>query len=214
MVSEERKCQERERNAERGLRMALAEVRDLPAPFACSFARLALEAAAQRFQADDSAEAHECLDLLIRRGGRGAEIALSFADAVGIPRTAACSTRPTLALDTLSRKTARISFKRPASNDWAQMGRWEPIESAGDALRRQSQAEIVNEILAGGAVAASFTAGAAVFKAKLEATTQREKNRMDTEIERLRIASNERIAGLQARRQLPAADVNDNEPGA
>nr|BFD88335.1 hypothetical protein StreXyl84_77360 [Streptomyces sp. Xyl84] len=90
------------------------------------------------------------------------------------------------------------------------------IESAGDALKRQSQGEIINEILAGGAVAASFTAGAAVVKARLEATTQREKNKLDAETERLRIASNERIAGLQAmtRQQLPAAEAEGDEPEA
>ncbi|WP_328952516.1 hypothetical protein OG778_36365 (plasmid) [Streptomyces sp. NBC_00184] len=72
------------------------------------------------------------------------------------------------------------------------------IESADDALKRQSQGEIINEVLAGGAVAASFTAAASVAKAKIEATTQRERNKQDTETERLRIASQERIAGLQA----------------
>ncbi|WP_330242433.1 hypothetical protein [Streptomyces sp. NBC_00525] len=206
MVSEEDTCRERRHDVDRALRAALAEARDLPDAFACSFARLALEAAAQRLRADDPAEARECLDLLIGRGGQGAEIAVGFADALGIPHDAARRTDPPPALDTLSRKTGRIG-----------------IESADEALRRQSRAEIVNEILAGGAVAASFTAGAAVLKAKLEATTQREKNRMDTETERLRIASDERIAGLQARsgrQPLPAADADaeddaeDDEPGA
>ncbi|MGW1183686.1 hypothetical protein ACWD7Y_09595 [Streptomyces drozdowiczii] len=43
-----------------------------------------------------------------------------------------------------------------------------------------------------------------------------EKNSMDMEIERLRIASHERIAGLRARsgQQLPAADANDEETEA
>ena len=90
-----------------------------------------------------------------------------------------------------------------ADDDWA-------IESADDALRRQSQGEIINEILAGGAVAASFTAVASVAKAKIEATTQREKNKQDTETERLRIASQERIAGVQAASgQLSTADTDD-----
>jgi hypothetical protein len=73
-----------------------------------------------------------------------------------------------------------------------------PIESADEALKRAAEPEIVNEILAGGAVAASFTAAAGVAKAKIEATTQRRKNDLDAETERLRIAAEERIAGFQA----------------
>lgn len=84
------------------------------------------------------------------------------------------------------------------------------IESADDALKRQSQGEIINEVLASGAIAASFTAVAGVAKAKIEATTQREKNKQETETERLRIASQERIAGLQAASgQFPAADADN-----
>ncbi len=150
-------------------------------------------------------------------GGRSAEIALRFADVLGIQRDVEWDPGSSLALDTRSTKTARVNFDPEAFNRLLEGGHWDHVESADDALRRQSQAEIVNEILAGGgAVAASFTAAAAVLKAKLEATTQREKNRMDMEIERLRIASHERIAGLQARsgQQLPAADVNDDEPEA
>lgn len=47
-------------------------------------------------------------------------------------------------------------------------------------------------------------------------TSPVEKNSMDMEIERLRIASHERIAGLRARsgQQLPAADANDEETEA
>ncbi|MGD6747208.1 hypothetical protein ACOKM3_35875 [Streptomyces sp. BH106] len=73
-----------------------------------------------------------------------------------------------------------------------------PIESADEALKRAAEPEIVNEILAGGAVAASFTAAATVAKAKIEATTQRRKNDLDAETERLRIAAEERIAGFQS----------------
>ncbi|WP_260868134.1 hypothetical protein [Streptomyces sp. SLBN-134] len=76
----------------------------------------------------------------------------------------------------------------------------EYVERAEEALERQSKAEIVNEILAGGAIAASVTAAASVAKAKIEATTQRRKNDLDAETERLRIASEERIAGIQAMR--------------
>ncbi|WP_329021922.1 hypothetical protein [Streptomyces sp. NBC_01423] len=216
MVSEEGKRQDRKRSVDHGLRTALAEASELPDAFARAFARLALEAAAQRFEADDPAEAQECLALLVGRGGRGAEIALRFADVLGIPRDADRGAGPPLVLDTRSTKTARVNLDPDAFDRLMVSDRWDRLESAEDALRRQSQAEIVNEILAGGAVAASFTAAAAVLKAKLEATTQREKNRMDMEIERLRIASHERIAGLQARsgQQLPAADANDEEPQA
>lgn len=73
-----------------------------------------------------------------------------------------------------------------------------PVESAEDALKRQAEPELMNEILAGGAVAASFTAAAGIAKAKIEATTQRRKNELDAETERLRIESEERIARLQA----------------
>ncbi|GAA2990283.1 hypothetical protein JCM13580A_63650 [Streptomyces drozdowiczii] len=216
MVSEEGRHQERQRSVDCALRTALAEAGELSDAFARAFARLALEAAAQRFGADDPAEAQECLALLVRRGGRSAEIALRFADVLGIQRDVEWDPGSSLALDTRSTKTARVNFDPEAFNRLLEGGHWDHVESADDALRRQSQAEIVNEILAGGAVAASFTAAAAVLKAKLEATTQREKNRMDMEIERLRIASHERIAGLQARsgQQLPAADVNDDEPEA
>ncbi|MFJ8827678.1 hypothetical protein ACIREE_38805 [Streptomyces sp. NPDC102467] len=79
-----------------------------------------------------------------------------------------------------------------------QLGR--SVESANEALKRSAEPEIVNEILAGGAVAASFTAAASVAKAKIEATTQRRKNDLDAETERLRIASEERVAGIQAMR--------------
>ncbi|MFJ9180659.1 hypothetical protein [Streptomyces sp. NPDC102360] len=81
---------------------------------------------------------------------------------------------------------------------WGGTEGWRSIESADAALKRAAEPEIVNEILAGGAVAASFTAAASVAKAKLEATTQRRKNDLDAETERLRIASEERIAGFQA----------------
>lgn len=72
------------------------------------------------------------------------------------------------------------------------------VETADEALKRQAQGEIVNEVLAGGAMAASFTAVASITKAKLEATTQRRKNDLDAETQRLKIASDERVAGLQA----------------
>lgn len=216
MVCEEGEGRERRRGVEEGLRTALAEAGELPDAFARAFARLALEAAAQRFGADDPAGARECLALLAGRGGRDAEIALRFAGVLGISGEAVRGAGPPSSVETRSTKTGRVTSVPGASDGrWESAGR-EPVESADEALLRQSQAEIVNEILAGGAVAASVTAAAAVVKARLEATTQREKNRMDMEIERLRIASQERIAGLQARggQQLPAADANDEESEA
>ncbi|MGP3775460.1 hypothetical protein ACTWJ8_32035 [Streptomyces sp. SDT5-1] len=86
------------------------------------------------------------------------------------------------------------------------------IESADEALKRGAEPEIVNEVLAGGAVAASFTALTGIAKAKMEATTQRRKNDQDTETERLRIESNERIEDLRAMR--PQAQSADAEPDA
>ncbi|MFZ3570611.1 hypothetical protein ACOKM5_27145 [Streptomyces sp. BH097] len=85
------------------------------------------------------------------------------------------------------------------------------IESADAALKRGAEPEIVNEILAGGAVAASFTAAASIAKAKLEATTQRQKNTLDAETERLRIESNERIAGFQG--MTAQVETEGPEPG-
>lgn len=215
MVCEESEGRERRRGVEEGLRTALAEAGELPDAFARAFARLALEAAAQRFGADDPAGARECLALLAGRGGRDAEIALRFAGVLGLSDEAGRGAGPPSSVETRSTKTGRVSVPGASDGRWESAGR-EPVESADEALMRQSQAEIVNEILAGGAVAASVTAAAAVVKARLEATTQREKNRMDMEIERLRIASQERIAGLQARggQQLPVADANDEEPEA
>ncbi|MCG7527236.1 hypothetical protein MHW47_22685 [Streptomyces sp. OfavH-34-F] len=215
MVCEEGEGRGRRRGVEEGLRTALAEAGELPDAFARAFARLALEVAAQRFGADDPAGARECLALLAGRGGRDAEIALRFAGVLGLSGEAGRGAGPPSSVETRSTKTGRVSVPGASDGRWESAGR-EPVESADEALRRQSQAEIVNEILAGGAVAASVTAAAAVVKARLEATTQREKNRMDMEIERLRIASQERIAGLQARggQQLPAADANDEEPEA
>lgn len=86
------------------------------------------------------------------------------------------------------------------------------IESADQALSRQARAEIVNEILAGGAVAASVTAAASVAKAKIEATTQRRKIDLDAETQRLKIASDERIAGFQAlRAQAPQGEPAESD---
>ncbi|WP_372350921.1 hypothetical protein [Streptomyces sp. KL116D] len=87
-----------------------------------------------------------------------------------------------------------------------------PVESADETLKRGAEPEIANEILAGGAVAASFTAAASIAKAKIEATTQRRKNHLDAETERMRIAADERIAGLQAMRAQ--AEPEGPEPDA
>ena len=73
-----------------------------------------------------------------------------------------------------------------------------PIETADETLKRAAEPEIVNEILAGGAVAASFTATASIAKAHIEAKTQRRKNELDSANEQRRIESNERIAGMKA----------------
>ncbi|MGW0682896.1 hypothetical protein ACWD2L_05980 [Streptomyces sp. NPDC002754] len=86
-----------------------------------------------------------------------------------------------------------------------------PIESADATLRRGAEPEIVNEILAGGAVASSFAAAASVAKAKLEATTQRRKNDLDADNERRRIESNERIAGFQG--MTAQTEVEGTDPG-
>ncbi|MFE5178839.1 hypothetical protein [Streptomyces sp. NPDC056634] len=80
------------------------------------------------------------------------------------------------------------------------------IEDADDALLRQSKPELFNEVLASGAVAASLTAAATVAKAKIEATTQRHKDELEAQTQRLKIASDERIAGFQARAQIDPAD--------
>lgn len=80
------------------------------------------------------------------------------------------------------------------------------------ALRRGATPELINEILAGGAVAASFTAAATVAKARIEATTQRLKNEQDAETEQQRIASQERTAALQAREQTKQVRLQAEHP--
>lgn len=86
------------------------------------------------------------------------------------------------------------------------------VESAMAALRRGATPELINEILAGGAVAASFTAAATVAKARIEATTQRLKNEQDAETEQQRIASQERTAALQAREQTKQVRLQAEHP--
>ncbi|WP_371790207.1 hypothetical protein OG285_04275 [Streptomyces sp. NBC_01471] len=86
-------------------------------------------------------------------------------------------------------------------------------ESANEALERQAKPELINELLAGGTVAASFTAAASVAKAKIEATTQRRKDELGAGNERLRIESQERTATRQAVEQTKQARFQaQNQP--
>ncbi|MEU8975998.1 hypothetical protein AB0D11_43640 [Streptomyces monashensis] len=82
-----------------------------------------------------------------------------------------------------------------------------PIESAQAAVQRSSEPGIVDELITGGAVAASFTAAAAITKAKIEATTQRRRNALDAETKRLEIESQERQATLQQREETKRARI-------
>ncbi len=69
-------------------------------------------------------------------------------------------------------------------------------EAATASLKRQAEPELINELLASGAVAASVTGAASVVKAKIDATT-----------ERLRIESDERTKALQAREETKRVRV-------
>jgi hypothetical protein len=82
-----------------------------------------------------------------------------------------------------------------------------PIESAQTAVQRSSEPGIVDELITGGAVAASFTAAAAIAKAKVEATTERRRNALDAETKRLEIESQERQATLQQREETKRARI-------
>jgi hypothetical protein len=79
------------------------------------------------------------------------------------------------------------------------------IESADAAVKRSSEPAIFDQLVAGGAVAASFTAAASVAKAKVEATTQRRKNELDAEVRREEIAAQERQAALHEREETKRA---------
>ncbi|MFE4720096.1 hypothetical protein ACFRLW_27470 [Streptomyces sp. NPDC056728] len=129
---------------------------------------------------------------LPRRPLDGPEASRSGLHPSGLPRRV-----PRMNLEAGVAHRAPEDMRGRLSNLRRGIQRGRSIESANEALKRAAEPEIVNEILAGGAVAASFTAGASVAKAKLEATTQRRKNELDAETERLRIASDERIAGMQ-----------------
>ncbi|MEV6948778.1 hypothetical protein AB0N07_44060 [Streptomyces sp. NPDC051172] len=89
----------------------------------------------------------------------------------------------------------------------AQSAQPAPIESAQAAVQRSSEPAIVDELITGGAVAASFTAAAAITKAKIEATTQRRRNALDAETRRLEIESQERQAALQQREETKRARI-------
>ncbi|MBY8888533.1 hypothetical protein K7472_27365 [Streptomyces sp. PTM05] len=79
------------------------------------------------------------------------------------------------------------------------------VESASAALERGSEPGLINELITGGAVAASFTAAASVAKARIEATTQRRKNELDAEVRREQIASQERQAVAHERGETTRA---------
>ncbi|MFE5197939.1 hypothetical protein ACFQ93_30080 [Streptomyces sp. NPDC056601] len=166
---------------EEALAQAAETLRD-PAPV-----QAALIVAARNEEEKQPALVAQVLD----HGGQGAEILREFTATMKhiseLLRTEAVTTA--------------IAFpeeSRDAEHGLDGLLRLSPIETPDETLKRAAEPEIVNEILAGGAVAASFTAAASVAKAKMEATTQRRKHDLDAETERLRIESTERIAGFQA----------------
>ena len=77
------------------------------------------------------------------------------------------------------------------------------IESAEDAIRRASELELLNELLAGGAVAGSFTAAASVIRAMVDATTERQ-----------RIAADERKAALHEREETKRTRAQAQNPAS
>ncbi|MGP3777050.1 hypothetical protein ACTWJ8_40080 (plasmid) [Streptomyces sp. SDT5-1] len=126
---------------------------------------------------------------VLHEGGPGVEVLTEFFDVLRH------------VLDELRRRVALEESLLPSSRDPnlpILTGRPKPVEDANSALTRQAIPDLLNEILAGGAVAASFTAAASIVKAKIEATTQRQKNELEAQTQRLKIESQERIAGLQA----------------
>lgn len=162
---------------------------------------------------------------VLNAGGRGAEILREFADALQAtlaeiragrdPQLPDIPEQELLDPFAATKPHRRVSgrHRRTEERSRERRGLGGPVESADQALVRGAEAEIVNEILAGGAVAASFTAAASVAKAKIEATTERRKNDLDAETERLRITSQERIAHLQPRFQAPVfpSDTEDSD---
>jgi hypothetical protein len=79
------------------------------------------------------------------------------------------------------------------------------IESADAALQRSAEPAIFDQLIAGGAMAASVSAAASVAKSRFEATTQRRKNELDAEVHREEIASQERQAALHEREETKRA---------
>ncbi|MCX4722829.1 hypothetical protein OG760_30250 [Streptomyces sp. NBC_00963] len=148
-------------------------------------------------------------------GGRGAEILREFTHSLqrALDEESAEAEPRDMCEGTRSKPKRRAASKARTS-DPGDRRRRRHIESADEALKRQAEPELINEILAGGAVAASFTAAAGVAKAKIEATTQRRKNDLDADTQRLKIASDERIAMLQPRFQEPVfqTTAEDAEP--
>ncbi|MET7666403.1 hypothetical protein ABZS99_48440 [Streptomyces sp. NPDC005463] len=144
----------------------------------------------------------ECMRYVLAQGGRGGEIIVGFVAELEPPIP-----HPRDDQDSAAGAKPKRKGGERRGEDRGRRGGDRSIEAADQALRRQAEPELLNEILAGGAVAASFTAAATVAKAKIEATTQRRKDDLDAETERLRIASEERIAGVQARR--PKTDEPD-----
>ncbi|MGW2590184.1 hypothetical protein ACWCXC_07910 [Streptomyces sp. NPDC001515] len=193
----------------RDLRAALDRTTALADTPVRTTVRRLLTAAAENALDVDWVAAQRCLTAVIHLDEQAAEIARSFARALEFPYAVAefgrhpDATDPPLVPsdeDTVATKSIRVRYG-PASDvvTGARPGDTGVVESAAQAVARQSETELMNEVLAGGAVAASVTAAASVVRAKLEATTQRRKDTLEAETERLRIASEERVARLRAR---------------
>ncbi|MET7931544.1 hypothetical protein ABZT43_48605 [Streptomyces sp. NPDC005349] len=191
---------------------ALAEAEGLKHDGERCFVTTELTAAAEHVEASRFVEAAEHLANVFKQSWEGSWIVDSFLNALGNPHWAPkrsefpCDTGPL-------QRAPRGPSEEDLSDRREQVRRRStPIESADQALQRQAEPEITNEALASGALAASVTASvtaaATVFKAKIEATTQRRKDDLEAETQRLKIASDERVAGFQAMRMQD----EDGEP--
>ncbi|MFD7868753.1 hypothetical protein [Streptomyces sp. NPDC059783] len=207
----------------RDLRTALDRTTDLTDDAVRTTVRRLLTAAADSALATDWVAAQRYLTAVIHLDEQAAPIARSFAQTLGFPYEVTefgpsedARPRPHAPCDedVLQTKSVRVPH-RPADDVVTTDGTGPTgiVESAAQALARQSEAGLINEILAGGAVAASVTAAASVARAKLEATTQRRKDTLEAETERLRIASDERVARLQARHGAGDEPEADAEGG-
>lgn len=197
----------------RELPLALAEAGALPDGVERECVKRGLEAAAERVETYDLITAQVCLNTLIERGGRGAEIARKFADALKLPPQVSEALNETPAVE--GDRSERRQRRRTSDEDAEQARRRDrarrsSIEDADQALRRQSESELFSEIVASGALAASVTAAATVAKAQIEATTQRRKDTLEAETQRRKIASDERVAGFQAMRPQSESTTPDD----